>query len=248
MRQDLYNQMFREEEWHFWHTNKRALIFNIVKNLKLSSGKVLDLGAGTGKILTEFKNRGWQVYGVDKEQASITFCQKRNLSIKKFDLDKNKKLPFKKNSLDLVLCLDLLEHLENEQRLIKEVKRVLKKDALLIITVPAYPQLFSYWDKMVGHKRRYNKKNPEMLFKKAGFRRIKTSYFYSFVLPIAIIVRFLKRKWAFNNQTKNKSDFQFLPLSFLTNPILKFFGFLERILLKFTDMPFGLSIIGVFKK
>jgi len=72
---------------------------------------------------------------------NLSWSRKRGIKVKQADLDKSK-LPFTDNKFTAVLALDLLEHLENDRRLIKEVYRLLKQEGIFIATVPAYPWLW----------------------------------------------------------------------------------------------------------
>ena len=156
MRQDLYPELFEVEDSHWWHQHKRQIVHKLIKVFADKKGRVLDIGAGTGRILSELKQMGWQVKGIDTEKQAAKQSQKREIELKLIDIDKQI-LPFKANSFEVVLCLDSLEHLTNEVKVLKEIIRVTKPGGIIILTVPAYQWLYSYWDKMLGHKKRYSK-------------------------------------------------------------------------------------------
>lgn len=64
-------------------------------------------------------------------------------------------IPFKDEEFDLVIALDILEHIEDDDRCLLESHRVLEKQGKLIVTVPALPSLWSIKDKLLHHYRRY---------------------------------------------------------------------------------------------
>ncbi|MFH2062025.1 MAG: methyltransferase domain-containing protein, partial [Candidatus Beckwithbacteria bacterium] len=65
MRQDLNKELFNVENNHWWHQHKRKLVHQLIQKYVSKPGVVLDVGAGTGKLLEELKLNGWQVSGVD---------------------------------------------------------------------------------------------------------------------------------------------------------------------------------------
>jgi len=243
MRQDLYQELFQVEDSHWWHQHKRNIVHQFINKLFTHPGKVLDLGAGTGKILSELKTKGWQVQGVDSSPQALKWSQKRGIKLKLADSAKQP-LPFPSNHFDLILVLDFLEHLKSESRTLLSINKILKKSGYLIITVPAYPRLYSYWDKMLGHYRRYDKAALQEVLKNNGFKINQITYFFSFSLIPAILVRIIKK--IFNR--KQGSDFQTTPIPWLSIPILKCLGSIEKILLNFINLPFGLSILCLAQK
>jgi len=241
MRKDLYQELFEIENNHWWHKHKQAVIHQFVYKYA-NKGRVLDIGAGTGKMLSDLKAKGWEVSGIDREQEAIKWSKKRGIKLKLADIEK--KLPFKKNSFDLILALDVLEHLDKDKNCVKEMNRVLEQNGLIIITVPVYQRLFDYWDKMLGHRRRYSKNSLRKIIKTNEFKIEFLSYFSMFILIPSVLVRLIKKLF---NKTQI-SDFQTTPLSFISVPILNFLNKIERMLLLFTSLPLGLSLICVIRK
>lgn len=244
MRFDLYQQLYEVENTHWWHQHKRQVVHQLIDKYLPQKGKVLDVGCGTGKILEELKAKKWQVFGIDGNKEAIKWSAKRGIKIKKADFNKDK-IPFEDNSFDLVLALDLLEHLPNESNLLRQIKRVLKKDGFFICTVPAYPKLFSYWDKMLGHQRRYTKKSLREVLEKNHFKVKNISYYFALHLFPTVLVRSLKKQ---NQKSQQKSDFLDIPLKPISVPVINLYNKIELSILKKTNLPFGLSIISISQK
>jgi ubiquinone/menaquinone biosynthesis C-methylase UbiE len=241
MRKDLITQLYEQEKFYWWHRGKRSIVR---KNLQTyRRGKkitILDIGCGTGMLLKELPSDDF-VWGLDSSDQALDFCRKRGFSrLKKGML--GKKLPFRNKEIDVILMLDVLEHVGNEQKALEEIARILKPGGLVIITVPAYQSIYSYWDKMLGHYRRYNSGTLNKLFITNNFQKLKLSYFYSFLLPTAIIFRFIKHLFGKNFS----SDFVKLPLV-IHELLFRLCQFETALISKF-PLPFGLSIIGVFVK
>ena len=108
------------------------------KAKNLNATTVLDVGCGEGFTLLRLKNEniGQKLSGIDNNEQAIAYANKNypELEIKKGDVYK---LPYKDNSFDLVLCMEVLEHLDKPLVALEELKRVSKKYVLL--SVPNEP-------------------------------------------------------------------------------------------------------------
>ncbi|RJR16740.1 MAG: class I SAM-dependent methyltransferase [Nitrospiraceae bacterium] len=111
-------------------------LFSCVKDLQVMS--VLDAGCGEGFVLSEFRNRnvGVQLEGVDFSEAALNMGRKMfpYLNLKKENIYN---LPYKDNSFDLVICTEVMEHLETPRKVLDEIMRVSKKYCLF--SVPNEP-------------------------------------------------------------------------------------------------------------
>lgn len=246
MRKDLYYEMFELEERYWWHVAKRRLVEMMIGKYVKGASKLvfMDVGCGTGKLLQEVKRwRRWKrIVGLDGAQEALKLSRKRGIkNVKKADFEK--KLPVKDASVGVITSLDVVEHIKNDQALIQEFNRMLVPGGWAIVTVPAYKKLWTYWDDMLGHKRRYRRSMLEKRFVKAGFKIEKISYFYSYLLPMALAFRALKSispKW------RGASDFVELPEQ--VNEGLLAMAKVEAMVVERVNLPAGLSIVCVAKK
>lgn len=111
---------------------------------------ILDVGCGEGTLLEILRKQNNEVFGVDASQNGINKCQPKKLTCYLLDLNHHY-LPFKDDYFDVVTCLETMEHLENPYHCLREIKRVLKKEGLFLISIPnpkmihpkCYPALFS---------------------------------------------------------------------------------------------------------
>jgi ubiquinone/menaquinone biosynthesis C-methylase UbiE len=244
MRKDLINEMFKLESEYWWHKAKRRLILHLCQHYKVfqKSNNILDVGCGTGMMMTELSSKG-SVFGVDGSLQALSFCKKREQA-KVLCCDLTYPLPFKSEYFDMVTILDVLEHLDNDSLILSEIRRILKSSGYFFLTVPAYPMLWTYWDVILGHKRRYRRKQLKKLLEDHGFVVKNSSYFYSFLLPVAIIFRLVKS--LFGDSLAKSSDFIKLPKAI--NNLLLFLSKIEMNLIEHIRIPAGLSVICVCQK
>jgi 2-polyprenyl-3-methyl-5-hydroxy-6-metoxy-1,4-benzoquinol methylase len=94
--------------------------------------KLLNLGGGIGQVAKIFKELGFDVYNLDIE---VPKNQENEKNIQ-FNLNDDKALPFAEKNFQVVVCQEVVEHLENPWKLFKDVKRVLETDGLFIVTTP----------------------------------------------------------------------------------------------------------------
>lgn len=205
--------------------------------------KILDFGSGSGFLVNELQKEGIDAYGVDNAQEAVDYGTSlgiKNLSV----LGSKSPLHFTNGYFDCVLAMDVLEHLPEEQYVLSELKRVLKKDGTLVITVPAYMFLWGRQDEVSQHFRRYTMGRLIEVVRTSGdFDIVKRSYFNTFLFPLVALVRM--GSWLVGHRGEG-SDFE-INNKFLNTLFFAIFD-LERRLLKCVNFPFGVSILLVLKK
>ena len=150
----IYKLHIENEKEHWWYKGRREIISSIIskfvfKNNKL---KILDFGAGSGANTIALSHYG-EVYVYEKNENALQLLKKRFEKISNiFVLDAiNENIFF-----DLIIASDVIEHIENDDEIIKFFSKALKNDGNILITVPAYNFLYTERDKVLGHFRRYN--------------------------------------------------------------------------------------------
>lgn len=242
MRPNAYREMFENELTHGWYIGTRNHLIKTLKQNCTTSSRILDAGAGTGGTILLLKKAGFRnVIGLEKSDIAIRYSRQRGIKIIKGDINR---LPFKKDSFDVVICLDVLYHQGvNPNLAIKEFQRVLKKEGLLYLQEPAYNFLKSRHDITIATSRRFTRNQIAKMIIMAGFKILKASYFNTLMfLPIAA-----KR---LIDKTRNKDDIasDVAPLSPLANSLIYNLLKIESFLISYVNLPFGLSIICLAKK
>jgi SAM-dependent methyltransferase len=241
-----YETMYDLEKSYWWFTGKQYLVRQRLHHF-LSGGpgprKILDIGAGTGIVLKLLEDYG-SVYGIELSQRAIEFLRKRGLD-RIVRADAGEPLPFKDESFSAVTCLDVLEHVDGDASLLKEIMRVCRTGGCILVTVPALMLFWSPHDVVLHHKRRYTLRTILELVDLPGCRVVAASYFnILFSIPI-LFVRTLRG--LSGDACRARSDFRIhLPL-----PLNRLFAFLFRLEIRLSRLvryPFGVSIVLLLQK
>jgi SAM-dependent methyltransferase len=241
MEAKLYQEMYEIEGQHWWFRARRDILISLISKY-IPYGNILDVGCGTGFILeTLQKNESkYKVWGVDVSEIAIQFCQERGLTHVTQGRLENNDLP--KHYFDLMMFLDMIEHLEQDLPSLLQAKQYLNSQGKILITVPAYQFLWSAHDEIHHHKRRYTKKQITELLHQAGYEVIFSSYFNTFLFPLIAIARLIG-----NLQNRHHSSDVNLPSRWINQILYQIFGW-EKKLLPSLSFPFGVSIICLARK
>jgi SAM-dependent methyltransferase len=183
MDKDYEQNYFKIEKIHWWFKGRRDLI----KKIKISKdAKILEVGCGSGQNLLLWKDQNPK--GLDISQEAVDEAKNIGIDVIKGDL--NKKLPFKKESFDVIFALDVIEHLESDIQATKKLVDLLKPNGRLIINVPAFQFLWSFHDVQNMHKKRYTAKEIKKLAKNSGLRELSSTYWnFSLFFPAFLRVK-----------------------------------------------------------
>lgn len=227
--------MNRSEDDHWWYLAKRRIVLSSLKRFA-KAGRCLDAGCGGGAMLLE---AAWTMpaFGVDLSNQALDHARSRGLT--RLVKAEAGALPFAPESFDSVLVLDVLEHHARPEELLREIRRVLRPDGVVVITVPAFQWMWSYADHVLGHYRRYTRARLAAELTASGFHLERVTYFHSWLLPIAWTFRKLR---TLIGSTGSADDFSVpRPLNWILFKLTQ----VELLLMSRFDLPFGLSVLGV---
>ena len=143
----------------------------------------------------------------------------------------------------VALLLDVIEHVEYDIDLLKQVHHYLRPQGQVVITVPAYAWLWSQHDVINHHYRRYTASSLKKSLQCSGFHIQKMSFFNTFLFLPAMLKKIMDR----NSKTIDPS--QTIPrVSSRLNSVLKFIFVSEKYLLPYINYPFGISLIAIASK
>ena len=230
-----FSRQIKNQKKHWWFQARKKIIDQIISSINLKKrNNILDFGAGSGVNLDMLSKYG--LVDIHEKNKYARAVIKKEKKIKNL----YSTLKIKKNFYDLILLADVIEHVKQPKVLLKNLKKFLKKDGHILITVPAYQFLFSKKDEALGHYRRYNKKRLKNELKKFKIKNI--SYFNTFLcLPIIIMTmlnKFLKRDYIKQVETTP---------NFILNKLCYIIFASEKYFIKYFNLPFGISIYVLAK-
>lgn len=157
------------------------LIDYLIKNYDLKIGaKLLEPGVGRGEFLNEFKKRGFDCYGCDlSHQAGI---EAEEIEIKTGINFNKDKLPYTDNYFDIIYTKSLMEHLENPEYFLYELKRILKPGGKILSLVPDWESNFKIYFDDHTHKTPFTLESLKNIFKICGYTKVNVVKFRQ--LPI----------------------------------------------------------------
>jgi len=111
--------------------------------------RVLDVGCYTADILLLFPDEV-DYHGVDFDPRALEIAQQRGAQVQRVDFD-NQDLPFGEEEFDIVLCLEVLEHLKDPRRHLRKMREVVKKDGVVLISLPNENTLYHRLRALLGY-------------------------------------------------------------------------------------------------
>ena len=142
MNNKTFSRQIKNQEKHWWFQARKQIIDQIISNIKLKKkNNILDFGSGSGVNLNMLEKYGL-VDVHEKNKFARIAIKNKNKKIKNL----YSTLRIKKNFYDLILIADVIEHVRQPKKLLNNLKKFLKKDGRILITVPAYQFLFSKKD------------------------------------------------------------------------------------------------------
>ena len=145
--------------WQWHEPSLRNITHYILKFASRSSGRALDVGCGTARVSFGLAEQGYKVYGIDIEKRVIDIARdiaKEIGSLAQFDVaDFSNGNLVQADFYDLIVCSEVLEHVQEYRPLVDNMYRALKPGGLLIVTVPFDPRKWSVLDEYGGHVRRF---------------------------------------------------------------------------------------------
>lgn len=200
--------------------------------------RVLEIGAGIGNF-TELLLDREQVIAVDHDDQCIgylkeRFAARRNVASIQTDIAEERSSSLADYSPDTILCINVLEHIRNDADALERMFRILKPGGRLVLLVPAFPCAYGTIDQLVGHYRRYLKKDLKGLLAQAGFTVGKAFYMNSLALP----------GWFLNNRVLKIRKHEQSQVLFYDTVVIPLLRRIEG----FYAPPFGLSVVAIAYK
>ncbi len=242
MEASIYTDMHRLENRHWWFLARRKIISKMIQRLAAGNSlSIFDAGCGNGDNLAMLSEFG-PVVAMEKEQQALQLARQREIcEVYAGELPGSIPEQIARDN-NLIVLLDVLEHIEDDSRCLQQLGGWLAADGRLLITVPAYQFLWSQHDELHHHHRRYSCRGLEVLLHQNNWQVEYISYFNTLLFPLAVADRMLKKL-----NPSNNDDVLKLPHSMLNSMLYNIFR-LESGLIGKVSLPYGLSILAVARR
>ncbi len=191
MNPEEYAKLEAVERTHWFYTGKRHIVFHSLRQERALARDhlLVDCGAGTGRFALE-ASASCTAIAVDDHEESLAIARK-HLGTEAVRRGSCTALPLANAVADVVTALDVIEHVEDDAQAVRELARILKPGGVMVITVPAFQALWSDWDVILHHFRRYRRGQLRALLQEAGLEVTRCDYINVLVFPAV----WLLRKW-----------------------------------------------------
>ncbi len=174
---------------HPWERARRRVVQRLVQQYAPTARVVVDIGAGDGFVAEGFVQHGCHVVAVDPAASDEHLERLRAAGV-----DARTALP-NDNSADVALLLDVIEHVEHDSALLRQAAQQVAAHGIVVVTVPAWPALFSAHDTALGHHRRYTRETLRAAIAHSDLDLVDDgALFSSLLLPRALQV--VRERWA----------------------------------------------------
>lgn len=192
-RPEYFAQLAEREAGHFWFRARNALIGWAIGRHFPRAADYLELGCGTGFVLSGIADRFPRLRLTASEllAAGLPFAANRVPSATLVQLDA-RAMPWV-DEFDLVGAFDVVEHIDEDETVLRGIRDALRPGGGTILTVPQHPWLWSEADRYACHVRRYRRGELERKLAAAGFRVLRSTSFVSLLLPLMAASRLAPR-------------------------------------------------------
>jgi len=235
----VYEVFFNAEDRHWWFRARRRIVESVLdQEFHRKDLRIADVGCGTGGMAGLLSGFG-SVTGIDDAPEAAALCARRGLDVLTPEAWHERAEVY-----DLVTAFDVVEHTDDDVEFLHGLRRRLTPGGKLVVTVPAYQSLWSVFDDLNHHRRRYTRGGLRRCLIEAGFRVTRATYFNVVLLaPIAAGRLWERTGWGRPPGAGEALD-RWFRVGPLNGPLEAVFAS-ERHWLRRGSFPAGCSILAV---
>lgn len=191
----LFDELASIEDQHFWFVARNRLVVNTIEKFFPKAISFLEIGCGNGAVLSAVaKMRNWQhLVGSELHPKSLDIARSRLGARAEFVQMDARKIPAV-GLFDLTGAFDVIEHIADDEGVLRGLRGATTAGGGTIITVPQHPWLWSGSDEIAHHERRYRRGELEEKLHRNGFEVLFSSSFTALLLPLMIASRLKDRR------------------------------------------------------
>ena len=190
-----YFERFAALEPHsFWFRARNRLIASAVRRHFPEATSLLEVGCGTGFVLSGLREElpELRLVGSELYAEGLEFARARlGDAVELVELDA-REMPYDQD-FDVVGAFDVIEHIREDEDVLRGMRRAVVAGGGLLLTVPQHPRLWSAHDTYSHHVRRYTRRELEAKVWRAGFDVLAATSFVSLLLPAMVAARAFRR-------------------------------------------------------
>ncbi len=246
-----YEAKYHElEEQHWWFASRRDAVYHLIQHLKLpADAAILEIGCSGGPLMQRLRQQGYSdLTGIDVSAPAIELAQARG--VPHVAVMDGAALEFADARFDLVIASDVLEHIEDEGRALREWARVLRPGGQLLVFVPAHAYLWSEHDVVNHHFRRYSRGGLVAALQRAGLRTQRSSFWNAAMFLPTALLRLGKRLLTGPVPTTIPagSTGDLHQLAGPINQLILSWVRVENAVLRHVNLPVGVSVFALAQK
>ncbi len=231
------------EETHFWFRSRAEYVSRQLRRFVQAGDSFADVGAGSGMIAACVRSWCSDVSVVEMQPTGLLRARDKGIDqLYQMNLDNCLFI----EHFDSVGLFDVLEHFDDESRVLERAGRMLNPGGMLFITVPALTCLWNKRDVLEKHRRRYGLAELGGLLKDNGFEVIESRYFFFSITSLLYLRAFLYR--VFRSPVQRGDHLENVHINKVLNSVLYWLMRLENAVAEWAKPPVGGSVLGIARK
>jgi SAM-dependent methyltransferase len=190
----------------WWKARARVALQTLRKHHVLPPSFVYDLGCGWGTNLTSLERAGYRAVGTDISRRILELIDLGDRRLIEMDITQSPSPG--SETADAALALDVFEHIDDDRGAARNLSRLLKPGGLAVISVPALPELYSEFDEVQGHRRRYTKATLSAVFEQTDLKLHSIFWWGGWMVPV---LRFTRQQSSKRATNRTYADYLRLP-------------------------------------